>query len=447
MPKLMAKLNLRANFMAPGYSARVGASQKVGCHTVRQAACSVSSPQRGSIRANGRVVPRPGCHDEASGLRQPNERWLALDRLRAVAVLFMIEGHSTTALMRPNELPAFAKRLHEVLHGLTAPAFLFGAGLAFGTATYARYERFRQLGDSVRRRLSRYGALFLIGYALQLPGWSLWAALRGADEQLESMCRVGPLQLIAVVLALAQLAITLVPTPRAHATLAAVLGVVVMAVATPLTRSTASEQLGVFLGAFVRDTGGSHFPLFPWSAFVLLGIGAAGVMYERALLRRRLPWALSGAVMAASAYVVYRASSALQEPGWFWRTSASYLLFRLGLVAVVLGLLHRTDDSRRADDLRRGAGFRTGWTLLAHHSLAAYVVHIVLLFGSPLTPGLTRIWGKALGLPHALIAGGSVLAVTFGAVLLLERVDRALSGNAQRLRAGLALLILAVMMR
>jgi hypothetical protein len=72
---------------------------------------------------------------------------------------------------------------------------------------------------------------------------------------------------------------------------------------------------------------------------------------------------------------------------------------------------------------------------------------MVLLFGSPLTPGLERIWGKALALPHTLAASGLIVLVTFGAVVLLDGAERALHGNKERLRVGLALLLLVVLTR
>ena len=85
-------------------------------------------------------------------------RWVALDRLRALAVLFMIQGHVFTALLRRDALSGTVMRWHERLHGLTAPAFLFGAGLAFGTATYGKYAQHSVWGVHVARRMRRPAA-------------------------------------------------------------------------------------------------------------------------------------------------------------------------------------------------------------------------------------------------------------------------------------------------
>src|SRR5688572_30590278 len=134
------------------------------------------------------------------------QRWHALDSLRALAVIAMIQGHTTTALMRSGELSAPVEQLHALLHGLTAPAFLVGAGLAFGVTSYRRYDAFHEPGYALNRRLRRYALLLAIGYALQLPGGSLWAALHAQGDKLLLVFRVGPLQLIALTLGACQLA-------------------------------------------------------------------------------------------------------------------------------------------------------------------------------------------------------------------------------------------------
>lgn len=187
--------------------------------------------------------------------------------------------------------------------------------------------------------------LLFLGYALQLPGGSLAAALRAGGEQLAVVCRVGPLQLVALTLGLAQLALAVVSTPRRHALLSVASGLVVMLGATRVVRSELSECIGPSLGAFVTDGGGSHFPIFAWAAFVLFGIGCAGLRHER-------PGALpagcvvgAGALLAAGAQLVYQDAAIQNDTSWWWRTSASYLLFRLGLVVLLVGVLHgRRDD-------------------------------------------------------------------------------------------------------
>jgi hypothetical protein len=350
----------------------------------------------------------------------------------------MIQGHTFTALLRRDEMPSPIAHLHTFLHGLTAPTFLFGAGLAFGTATYGRYAEHRALKDMVATRLQRYAVLVLLGYALQLPGGSLWKALQAQDDQLALVCRVGPLQLIGIVLCVAQLAIFAVSTPRRHATFAATLGLCVMLAATPLAGFAGS--FGSFFGALlVKDTGGSHFPILPWAAFVLLGIGTAGLLHQRPHLRKGWLFAVIGTFLAGFGYVCFQMAARHYGDGWSWRASPSYLAFRLGLVMLVLGLLHARSGKNAGES-------RNEWgALLSRHSLVAYVVHLLLLYGTPITPGLTRIFGKALNIMQASCLLGGVVVLTLGAVRLWDWLERAQLLSLKHKRAGLAVLSLLIL--
>jgi acyltransferase len=378
----------------------------------------------------------------ASGPCTPCERWTALDKLRALAVVLMIQGHTFAALLRADQMPVGIRHLHSVLHGLTAPAFLYGAGLAFGTATYARYGEHRAIGSALQRRLWRYLMLVLLGYALQLPGGSLWAAVRAQGDQLTLMCRVGPLQLIGVTLGFCQLAVLALSTPRRHATVAAALGGVVMLGATPIAQTGLAAAASPFLGSFLDDRGGSNFPIFPWSAFVLLGIGSAGVLYHQERLRRALPFVSIGALSALCAYTVFRQAAAQHEEGWLWRTSPSYLVFRLGLVVLLLGMLHLGHlGSAQAEP-------RAAWSsLLAKQSLAAYVVHLLLLYGTPLTPNVALAYGKSLSLAQTSVACGLMLVATLAITRLWDWLEHRQLVAPRHKRAGLALFALSMLLR
>ncbi|MCA9579104.1 MAG: DUF1624 domain-containing protein, partial [Myxococcales bacterium] len=123
----------------------------------------------------------------------PQGRWVALDRLRAIAVLLMIQGHLFHELLDPAAQTGPWFRLHKLFHGMTAPMFLMGAGLAFGLTTYPRWETFRSGGPEHTARLRRYALIVLLGYALQLPGHSLSSLFSRSPEVWAQIVKVGPL--------------------------------------------------------------------------------------------------------------------------------------------------------------------------------------------------------------------------------------------------------------
>jgi uncharacterized membrane protein len=369
------------------------------------------------------------------------KRFWALDRLRALAVVLMVQGHTFTALMQPRAFsPQFA-RVHGLLHGLTAPAFLFGAGLAFGFATYGQYERHRRPGREVRRRFLRYLSLIVIGYALQLPGASLWAAFHVQGAQLELVCRIGPLQLVALTLGVCQLLILVVPNARTHAALTAALGLVVLATAEAVGRAGLSDRVPLLIGALFDDAHGSQFPVFPWASFALFGVGLAGVLTQRVRLPHPAWFVALGTLLGVVAYLALVSGLAPFHQHWFWRTSPTYFAFRLGLVVIALGLLCRRGDAQRTEQPGNLVA------LLARRSLTAYVAHLLLLYGTPFTPNLVYRFGATLDLAQVSLAFALIFAGTLAMTLLGDWLERERHVAARYKPVGYVLVGLTLLVR
>lgn len=365
------------------------------------------------------------------------QRFWALDRLRAAAVLAMIQGHCFTALLRPGELSGVPGRLHGLLHGLTGPCFLFGAGLAFGMTTYGRYAEQRSVGPALFARLRRYALLLVIGYALQLPGGSLSKAFTAEGEPLRILLRVGPLQLIALTLLCCQLMVLLLSTPARHALWAGATGLLLMLVSPAVYRSGLSAQLGPGWGSFLDDRFASQYPLFPWASFALLGVASAPVLPRLAPRGPRL--ALAAAGCAAALYAAFQAGL-FGFDTWFWRTHPSFVLFRLALVLLLLGLFQRASDETRG---RMPAITAT----LARHSLIAYVTHLLLLYGTPLTPNLAYRHAQSLPLLQTGLVSAAILLATLAVVQLWDWLSRERVGTYRLVQAGLTVLGLVMLAR
>jgi acyltransferase len=362
------------------------------------------------------------------------QRFVALDRLRALAVLLMVQGHTFTALMRPDALPNSVMQWHALVHGLTAPAFLFGAGLAFGLASYPRYASHHTLGAAFWKRMRRYAILILIGYALQLPGASLIAAFKLRGEALAPVLRVGPLHLIALCLGTCQLLALAIRGPRLHAALCFALGLTI-SIASPYVYS-AELAAGPFLRPWLDASTGSLFPVFPWASFSFLGVAVGGALALRRELPRALVWIGPGIAMAATAYVLFLSGVRWSDPKWFWHASPLNTAFRIGLVLALLGLLHTLPA--RED----------GWTaLLARHSLVAFVVHLLLLYGTPFTPSLNRHFGLRLDAPTTTVVFAMVMGLTMLAVRLWASGLKERGLSLPWVRAGLTVLGLFMLTR
>src|SRR5688572_25357072 len=130
--------------------------------------------------------PRPG-------------RYEFLDLLRGVAVLLMVEGHAMRALLDQRIQATFAYSIHELIHGLPGPLFLFAAGAAL-TFTISSSGQKADAPSKIaarknwRRRL-RLCNVLLIAYALQLSYFSLWQTISASTpEQLAFLLNFNVLQ-------------------------------------------------------------------------------------------------------------------------------------------------------------------------------------------------------------------------------------------------------------
>jgi Heparan-alpha-glucosaminide N-acetyltransferase, catalytic len=396
-------------------------------------------------------------------------RFDALDRLRALAVVLMVQGHTFSALLAVDALPRSVMQVHAIVHGVTAPAFLLGAGLAFGLSTYSRYPLHHRSLSQLGARTQRYGSLLLLGYALQLPGSSLLAALRMRSEDLTPVLRVGPLQLIALCLMLCQLGARVLSSARAHAWCALVLGSLVAACAPLVYSGRAGQGAGPLLGPWLDASSGSLFPIFPWASFAFFGVALAGYLSLRERpLPRAASWLVLGLLLAGGAYLLFWLGLRLSEPAWFWHASPINVLFRVGLVLCLLGLFQfygevtrppRPSRRSRAGTHRaaRFAALTKGYhataceppaaaagsgstRLLARHSLVAFVVHLLLLYGTPFTPSLYKHYGQRLAAGQCALVFVAIMALT----MLMIRGWVALQGEPRMATGWLRVLLTAL---
>ncbi|MGB8224635.1 MAG: heparan-alpha-glucosaminide N-acetyltransferase domain-containing protein, partial [Polyangiales bacterium] len=183
----------------------------------------------------------------------PNDRWRALDLLRLVAVVLMVQGHVFTSLLDRGLRHGPWYIGHSYLHGLTAPIFFFASGLAFGVATLRNWSDHTQWGPSAKRRFGRYGWLLFIGYMLSLPELSfreLWAS--ASPDTARMFFRVDALENIAVSLILVQGLVWLTKKKRLFVGSVTVLGAVLVLSAPVVWRLPVERWLPIGIAAYVN---------------------------------------------------------------------------------------------------------------------------------------------------------------------------------------------------
>lgn len=386
-------------------------------------------------------MPSPPLRDP--GASPPDaafQRSDLLDVARGLAVIGMIATHSIDLLLDGDVAATAGWRAIDILCGLVAPAFLLISGVSLRLAI-ERAAPGRGSGTRVlRKRIGRALGLLALGVGLQLPILSIrQLVIVARPDHLEQLFAANILQVIAittlVVLALGALL-------RRDLGIWVGLLAVLVAVATPYVWSSDLHMvLPVWLRSYVLPQPHSIFPLFPYSAYLFVGVAVG--MRLRAIERTRGWTALfgPGVALLVAAGGLHLLLGATSPHSGFWGGSIQGVVLHAGGVAMLLWLCGIALSARRPP------GRALAW--LGRNALAAYVLHLMILYGSPINPGIAAWLGGAANTfsPAATAAAGAaVTALTAAAILLWRRTHALRPNEAAVLRHAFWTLLLVVLL-
>lgn len=337
----------------------------------------------------------------------------------------MIEGHAVRELLLPSLQSSSAFRFHEIIHGVTGPGFLFGAGITFGISLQHRWSEFLSLTSTFLRRFRKIALLIGLGYALHLPFLSLQKTLLAASpEQWLSLYSFDVLQCIGFTLLIGHLAVLVVRNERwfPAVLLLAMLGVLF---STTFLWNADRTSMPNGISMALHGAMGSFFPLFPYSAFLFAG---AFTSYEfvkfaetgrEAVFMQRL--ALVGIVMIAGGAGFLEVDNDSGLWAEFWNSDPILMFIKLGSLFVLLSGAWIFE--RRLRSLWNKPSMR--WIiLLGVESLFVYVLHLVILYGSVINADLhlSSAWKGQLDWPLALVVSGAFTGLLAAAAWGWNRV-------------------------
>ncbi|RKH47691.1 heparan-alpha-glucosaminide N-acetyltransferase domain-containing protein [Corallococcus sicarius] len=346
------------------------------------------------------------------------ERVRAIDWLRGLSVLFMIQCHAL-ALLTPELRKSVWTGWLLRLDGLVAPAFIFSAGFAL-SLLMVRSAAAGVLGDRVRRNLRRIAEVFAVA-ALVNAAW--FPVLREPVWLL----RLDILHCVGLCLLLTlPLAALLAARPRALAATAFVLAMVAFAIA-PLF-----DNAGEPWASFLRKSSWATFPLVPWVGFAWLGAFAGTIAgaWGRAGLARALAFLIAlGLVGSLTPHFL----ASLYPPHRFFVTNPSNSATRFMWVCAVLLVMLQV-EGRMAPDAQPSRA-RRFLEVFGTASLSAYFFHEMLLFyrlGGVFS--FQRVWGDSSGWLQYAGLVVLLIACTFVLCVAVDPVERALKQGFARAR-------------
>jgi hypothetical protein len=340
--------------------------------------------------------------------RQDKSRYLFIDLLRFGAVVFMLQGHTFDALLKQSVKQASLFFVHDFFHGFVAPMFLFASGVAFGVATYRKWDQHLCWSATLRKRLGRFLGLILVGYALHLPFFSLSKIVHeSSSQEIAAFMQVDALQCIGVTLLILQILVLVLGTRKRLALAAVGLGAGTILLSPILWSFSLRGVVPLWMASYLNAENSSWFPLFPWSSYLFLGTAFAYLFVEakehlQAVTLMRYV-AVVGLFSMGVGIFVAQLPFELYPAHDYWKVNPSVLISRAGFLLIVTSILFFFEHLVKIPS--------TIPTLMGKESLAIYVLHLMIIYGSVVNKGLEHSLRGKLTVPEALLATGLLLVL------------------------------------
>jgi acyltransferase len=330
-------------------------------------------------------VPDVSAESQSGGVH--SRRVIFIDLARALAAVFMLYGHTVSALLAPRYQTGTWFDIWVFQRGLTSTLFLLLSGFAFSIATGRHWSSHAQPSAALIRRVRRFSLFILLGYALHFPVARFADLSSATPESWRAFLAVDVLQLIGITFIGVQILVMLTRSRRAFGWTVFVMAVLVILLTPFVWRVDWTARLPLSVAAYLSPSAGSQFPLFPWAAYVLLGAGL-GQWYLR-WGTARLDWYANVALFAPGLALVTLAFLV----GWLvgpeaWASVPNQVALRMGASLMLLALLARA--SQRVTRLPHIFG------AVAQETLLIYFVHLCIVYGSVWNRGLAQIYGPTL---------------------------------------------------
>jgi uncharacterized membrane protein len=345
-----------------------------------------------------------GDHSRPRG----HARVIFIDLARALAAVFMLYGHTVSALLHPRYQTGTWFDIWLFQRGLTSTLFLLLSGFAFSIATGRHWSSHGQRSPAVLRRIRRFSLFILLGYALHFPVARFADLAFATPERWRSFLAVDVLQLIGATFIGVQILVMLTRSRRVFGWTSLAVAVAVILLTPWFWRVDWTSRLPLSIAAYLSPSSGSQFPLFPWSAYVLLG-AALGQWYLR-WGTARLDWYANVALFAPGLALVTLAFLVDGILGTqAWESVPNQVALRMGASLVLLALVAR--GSQHITRLPHIFG------AVAQETLLIYFVHLCIVYGSVWNRGLAQVYGPTLGPGQTVVFVVTLLTAMFGLAL------------------------------
>jgi len=324
-------------------------------------------------------------------------RILSIDLMRAFAVFMMIQGHTTHSLLNISSIDINSNfyQLWLFFRAFTAPLFIFSAGFVFSYLLSQNEFDFK-INPRILKGIYRGITLILIGYLLRYPTIKFFNIAYVSYSQWLTFFTVDALHLIGIGLLLIVFFSYLSLKIKVNPIITFSILTIIVFFGSPLFLQFEWENTkNIFIASYFTSKYGSIFPIFPYLEFVFFGaIWGFIISQENSFITKKL-----------NLFIILIIGIALFYSSKFVDFVYFDSVLRFGALLILLSIFSfiGTLSSSLPKVVQS----------FSKNSLWIYIIHLVILYGSPTSIGLSQIIGNSLS------AESTAIAVTLMLILMI----------------------------
>lgn len=319
-------------------------------------------------------------------------RYLFIDVLRGIAVLWMIETHVVDVVLYPSFKSGWFYRILNISNGFVAVAFLFCAGAGFWIAATRKADDYRSFRKPLWDYLRRLVLILGIAYWLHFPTMSFQKFLNLPKERWLTFFQCDILQTIVYTSLFSLLLLLLIKDLKVLKWIYGLFALIVFLLAPLVLATEPINNIPAFFGALFEKPPISRFPLLPWSGYFFSGVFATALLFQADDKRGLSVNLLIGGILLM--LILYHTRDLTNfYPGYqsWWLCSPFHSIFRVSGTIAIFSLLYLIENFYR--EKRFGKILQ----LAGQESLYIYVLHLLIVYGSIANFGMKKIMGERLG--------------------------------------------------
>jgi uncharacterized membrane protein len=319
-----------------------------------------------------------------------SNRLFGLDFARLIAMLMMVQGHTLFALLDINIINSgkWYWDFWTFVRGLTAPVFLMVSGAVHIFAN-KRDENGIFPNKIAKKRIKICLMLLIVGYLLQFPVNNIYDLVFLDTNNLYNFFKVNVLQMFSATLLFLTLLFKITKNNKQLGIFAFIFGNLILLASHFVLQINWFDFFPAAIASYFSMSYGSIFPLFPFSGYLLIGTFVGYLLQKQAAENRNF-YLIKTLFLLGIPYLIigYFVDNWYVNQGFriigAAKIGLGVTIIRVGLTMWVIALA-----SLFSVFLQK---FQKSVSMLSKRAIFIYVIHLLIIYGSPITPGLRHLF-------------------------------------------------------